>query len=529
MRPLTWLCVLLAGCDGAITSGRPPSAIDPGEEARTKTNPTLEELAQKYFPGEAAGAPPKRLFRLTQTQLDLTARALLPSHAVGSISATMPRDPLQTNYEYAANLGFGPATFTPYTEWAAALASSSAPSAVTGSCAPTSTTCLRSAARDFVQRAFRGSANDVQLDRYAALFIARAADAGVAAAAADLVDVTVGAPAFAFRDEVSTDASGTLLAPQALAALTYTLADVPPEALGLNGSVSPPDAVDRVLASEAARAKLQRFFFAWLELREADEFTIAPSAFPEFTPALAAAARAETAGFIASALAKPTPSLKDVTQGTPQVSPALTALYGAQTGPEHRLGVLTQVATIASHSGPTTTRLVKRGVFFTRKALCMSLGAPPPDVVTTLPTEGGDTERARIENATTPARCQGCHAYINPFGFALENYDAIGRWRTTDDGHPIDPRVTVPWLDEGELTADSPVAALKAFTSSARFKQCFVKQLFRYYVGRDELPSDAPLLRDMFFWFAHDDAQDLTKLLRTLGSSPRLYERSEAP
>ncbi len=516
------MCVLLAGCEGAIVSGAGlggpgnPAVVDPGAEERMKANPTLEELAQKYFPGDATGDAPKRLFRLTQTQLDLTARALLPSHAVASISTTMPRDPLQTNYEYAANLGFGAASFTPYMAWAEALAASAraSPAPVTGSCAPGATACLRTAARDFVQRAFRGTAPDAQLDRYADLFLESATDAGVPAAAADLVDVTLGAPGFAFRDEVQTDASGALLPAHALQALTYTLADVPPEALGLTAATPADQALDLVLASPQARAKLERFFFAWLEVREADEFTIAPSVFPEFTPAFAAAAREETRRFVAAALGKPTPVLKDITQGS--------------TG-EHAFGVFTQPAVLASHSGPTTTRLVKRGVFFTRKVMCMELGAPPPDVNTTLPAGGGDTERARIEAATTPARCQGCHAFINPFGFVLENYDALGRWRTTDEGHPIDARIAVPWLDEGRLETDSPTDALKAFTSSARFKQCFVKQLFRYYLGRSELPSDSALLRDMFFWFAHDDEQDLVKLLRTLGRSPRLTHRSEAP
>lgn len=364
MRTLSWMCVLLAACDGAIVTP-PVAVVDPGEEVRTRTNPTLEELAQKYFPGDDATPPPQRLFRLTQRQMDLSARSLLPSHSVASVSASMPRDPLQTNYEYAANLSFGPASFTPYMEWVAALGDSAraSPSAVTGTCSTGS--CLRGAARDFVQRAFRGGATPDQLDRYGDLFVATVADAGVNAAAGDLVDVTLGAPAFAFRDEVANGPS------QRLAALTFTLADVPPEVLGLTPSTPWSEAVDRVLASPQAREKLQRFFFAWLEIREADEFAIAPSVFPEFTPAIAAAARQETQRFVADVLSRPRPVLKELTQGVPPVAPELASLYGSATGADRRLGVLTQVAMIASHSGPTTTRLVKRGVFYTRKVMCM--------------------------------------------------------------------------------------------------------------------------------------------------------------
>jgi hypothetical protein len=197
--------------------------------------------------------------------------------------------------------------------------------------------------------------------------------------------------------------------------------------------------------------------------------------------------------------------------------------------PSQRLGLFTQPGVLASHSGPTTTRLVKRGVFFTRKVMCMPLGAPPPDVDTTIPPTAGATERQRIETVTAPQRCAGCHAFINPFGFMLENFDAIGRWRTTDEGTPIDANITVTFLDEGKLTASSPVDALRGFTRSFRFQQCFARQLFRFYTGRDEAVGDDPVLRQMFFDFANNDKQEIVGMLHTLASSSAFSGRSEAP
>jgi Protein of unknown function (DUF1588) len=184
---------------------------------------------------------------------------------------------------------------------------------------------------------------------------------------------------------------------------------------------------------------------------------------------------------------------------------------------------------IASHSGPTNTRLVKRGVFFTRKVMCLPLGAPPEDVDLTVPTTPGATERQRVESVTAPARCQGCHAFINPFGFMQENWDAIGRWRTTDEGMPINAGITVGFLDEGDFTASSPVEALRGFTGSALFKQCFARQLFRFYTGRNEEPADDPVLRQMFFTFANNDAQDILGMLRIAAGAPTFAQRSEAP
>ena len=131
------------------------------------------------------------------------------------------------------------------------------------------------------------------------------------AATADLVDVTLTSPGYAFRDEVLTDASGLLLPAQHLQHITYTLADAPPEAVGplVRDAGRLPRrrrelaqaTFDQVLASPQARDKLMRFFLAWLEVKEPDQFTIAASAFPEFTPAVAAAVVDETKAFLDAA------------------------------------------------------------------------------------------------------------------------------------------------------------------------------------------------------------------------------------
>ena len=71
--------------------------------------------------------------------------------------------------------------------------------------------------------------------------------------------------------------------------------------------------------------------------------------------------------------------------------------------------------------------------------------------------------------------------------------------------------------------------ALKGFTGSMRFKQCFVRQLFRFYTGRDETAADDPTLRQMFFGFANNDEQAVVPLLRALASSTSFSQRSETP
>ena len=564
-------CVLalgLLGCDGHILGasdasepglsadpkpGSSPSVPNVGptdDELRAK-DPELFEVALKYFPEQVAAASKKRLFRLTRQQLDLTTQSLLPKQYAVTALASLPRDPLQTNYEYADNLSFSAANFTPLTAWVAQLATTvkADPSSV-ADCAvdKNGAACLRAAAQDFVRRAFRGVATDATLARFGDFFSDSVAKVGLAAATADLVDVTLTSPSYLFREEVQTSADQRLLPAQLLQNLSYTLADSPPEAVGLTapsagakafGDSDVSQAVEQVLATPAARAKLLRFFTTWLEVKEPQDIDLSPGVYPEFTPAVAAAVVDDTQRFLATQLGSALPTLRDVTETTDALVSAPSAfLYGLAAAPGdgkvkldplQRLGIFSQPAVLASHSGPTTTRLVKRGVFFTRKVMCLPLGAPPPGVNTSIPANVTGTERQRIESVTNEPRCLACHAFINPFGFMQENFDAMGRYRTTDAGQPIDAAIDVDFLDEGPLSVDSPVDALRGFTRSLRFQQCFTRQLFRFYSGRDETAADDPLLRQLFFEFAQNGAQDIVGMLRHLAAAPAFNSRSEAP
>ena len=530
----------ISGPGGDVVSGGPT----PADKMNQATNPDLFAVASKYFPSTDATAPPKRMVRLTRAQLDQTTKTLLPAHVKTSTLTALPPDPLQTNYEYAANLAFTPANFTPYTKWVEGIATSvraNPASVIDCAASGNSTACLQAEAKKFVGRAFRGTLPDAQLARYADMLTTGVSQVGLPDAVADLVDVTLNSANYVYRDEVLTDASSVMMPAQRLQNMSYTLADAPPETVGLSLTTAG-DAqatVDKVLATPEARAKLLRFFVSWLEVREPTEFTIAPTVFPEFTPALAAAMVDEAKAFLNAQLSKAAPTLKDVTQSTQSfVSDALASIYGVAAGgtstltsldPTQRLGIFTLPGVITSHSGPDTTRLVKRGVFFTRKVMCMPLGQPPQGVNTTIPSDATGTERQKVESVTRTGACPACHQVINPFGFMQENFDPLGRWRTTDNGLPVDPSISVDFLDEGPFTAATPVEALKGFTSSLRFKQCFVRQMFRFYTGRDEIASDDPVLREMFFGFANNDEQAIVKLLRVLATSSSFSQRSETP
>jgi hypothetical protein len=155
-----------------------------------------------------------------------------------------------------------------------------------------------------------------------------------------------------------------------------------------------------------------------------------------------------------------------------------------------RGGVLTQAAVLTVTSNPTRTSPVKRGHWVLENLL----GAPPP-----APPPGADdlkeatrdghpaTLRQRLELHRTKAECATCHQRMDPLGFGLENFDAIGAWRDRDEGQPIDASGTLPdgrsFRGPGELRA--------VLTERAGdFRRCLAEKLMTYALGRGLTPAD---------------------------------------
>jgi Protein of unknown function (DUF1588)/Protein of unknown function (DUF1592)/Protein of unknown function (DUF1595)/Protein of unknown function (DUF1585) len=509
----------------------------------------LQAAATAYFPSDTATVSAKRIFRLTREQIDSTVSSLLPGYFTQSVKAVMAKDPLQTNYEYAEILSFNAANFGSLAKWIGDIASRvrTKPGGVID-CAGEKPTddCLKSASRDFVIRAFRGDVTETRIERISAFYRSGVQSVGFAQATGDLVEVVLNSPDFLFRKEIDVSATGRLSPAQLLEAVTYTTTDQPPEALKLQSHKAADylrtgkdagSTIQSIVASPQAREKLVRFFKAWLEIKEPGEFTISQQAFPEFDAKLATAMTDETNRFLRTQLGKPSPRLTDITQA-PQsfASKALEPIYGTRSAdaaagatttldPSQRLGIFSQPAVLASHSGPTSTQPIKRGVFWVRKVMCMEMESPPKEISAAAYASTQPTERKRVEQLTGQSACIGCHKVINPFGFFQEGYDALGRWRTTENGHPIDTSVLIDFLDEEPTKAAGPVEALKTLTNSLMFKQCFVRQMFRYYMGRREEPSDDSLLRRMFVTFAKDDTQDILGMVYLLSSSDRIVKR----
>jgi hypothetical protein len=177
------------------------------------------------------------------------------------------------------------------------------------------------------------------------------------------------------------------------------------------------------------------------------------------------------------------------------------------TGPEFRRvegvkqhgrgGVLTLAATLAKQAGASRTSPILRGTFFTEMLLGEKLPKPPKNVPPLAEAPpAGLSERELTALHSRDAACAGCHALFDGYGFALEEYDAIGRRRDKDTaGKPIDAATALP-----DGTAVTGAADLRAFLASARgvaFERQFIRKLLGFALGRGVQLSDEPLLDDM--------------------------------
>jgi hypothetical protein len=541
--------VAVVALTAVLSAPRAQTTPIPIEDWVRAADPALYAVARHYFPADEGIAPPRRIFRLTRDQIDMTVGSLLPGYAGKSVKSVMQKDPLQTNYEYSDLLSITAANAAPLASWFGEIAERVRKNPAGLFNCPgdePEEDCLAREARLFVIRAFRGDVSAERLDAITTFFLAGIKKDGLAVAAGNLVEVVLNSPSFLYRMETDVSRSRRLLPAQLLQSVTYTIADAPAERLDLDSRHADlylrtgPEAaatLKAIVASSEAREKLVRFFKAWLEVRDPAEFTISKAVFPEFTPEVAVALVDEIDRFLRAELNKPAPRLKDIMQSTRSfLSRPLATIYAVKSDlgqkpiavsldPSQRLGVLSLPAVIASHSGPTDARTIKRGVFWARKVMCMALEPPPKDLHAELYENEGTTERIRIEQSTRAKACIGCHKIINPFGFMLENYDALGRWRTLDNGQPIDARIDIDFLGEAGITAAGPVEALRALTTSHKFKQCFVRQMFRYYMGRNEEAGDDPVLRRMFLELASNEDTSILSLLYLLSSSDRIVRR----
>ena len=162
--------------------------------------------------------------------------------------------------------------------------------------------------------------------------------------------------------------------------------------------------------------------------------------------------------------------------------------------PTERSGILTLLGPLAYKSDVGQSSPIHRGVFINDAILCKSL-PPPPDVVPNLPAQDPEmTNRERVEAHTGAGTCgEGCHsALINPPGFAFEQYDELGRFRTEDGGLPVDASDSYYFVLDGLQAWQTGVEFTQIVSESQEAHQCYAEHLLTYLLSRPIQEADTP-------------------------------------
>ncbi len=282
-------------------------------------------------------------------------------------------------------------------------------------------------------------------------------------------------------------------------ALWDSIPDRPLLKSAAEGKLSDPRAVQaqarRMLEDPRAHAKMLEFLHQWLQLNNADNLAKDPKLYPGFTPRLMANLRTSLDLFLDEVIWNERADYRELLLADYLfLNPALAEFYGVpppdtdsfQKIPvplQARAGVLTHPYLLAMFAYPKTTSPIHRGVFLTRKIVGRSLRPPPMAVAfNDAEFDPGLSMREKVESLTRPEACQACHATINPLGFSLESFDAVGRFRTAEGDRPVQAASDYATADGAtlHLTNARDLALYAAGSSPAH--RAFIEQLFHYLI-----------------------------------------------
>ena len=289
--------------------------------------------------------------------------------------------------------------------------------------------------------------------------------------------------------------------------------------------------VRRLLADDRAIALVDNFGGQWLRLRNLR--MVAPSSrlFPEFDYSLRDAMRRETELFLESQLREDRSVLDLVRANYTFLNERLARhiqvpnVYGSHfrrvsLPDERRPGILghSSILTVTSYS--TRTSPVVRGKWLLENLLAAP-PPPPPDDVPPLeedtPAVQPTSVRGRLEQHRRNPACASCHARIDPLGFALENFDALGKWRTTEGGTPVDASGVL--LDGTEL--NGPVGLRDVLLRDKKqFVSAVAEKLLTYALGRGVEHYDMPAVRQIVRDAAPEDYRWSALILGIVKSTP---------
>ncbi len=405
--------------------------------------------------------------------------------------------------------------------------------------------CARRIAATLVANAFRRPATDADVDAMMSFFVSGreqggSFDHGIEA----VIQRVLADPEFIYRSEIEPDdvapGSPYRISDLELASrLSFFLwSSIPDEALvrlGAEGRLHEPEVLEqqirRMIADPRSNAFIENFTGQWLNVRGIAASEPVVDIFPDFDSTLRDAYRREIELFFGSVIHEDRSIFDLLTADYTFVNERLARhygipdVYGSQfrrvqldSAFEMRRGLLGKGALLTITSQGERTSPVARGKWFLETFLAISPPEPPPGVDTDLaPVEGEapTSLRARLEAHSISPSCASCHTIFEPMGFAMENFDAVGAWRTEDAGTTIDPTgVTSDGIPlEG-------IHSLRELTvnNGYLFALVVTEKLLTYAVGRGMEYDDMPLIRSIMRDAAEDDYRFSSLLMGVIES-----------
>ena len=392
-------------------------------------------------------------------------------------------------------------------------------------CTPTgqsNDTCVRGFIQKLGLRAWRRPLETAELDRFVAL---------AASASTTLASPTEGArwatvalftsPSFLYRPEIGTaSANGALrLSGNEIASrLSFLIWNSLPDQMlmdqATSGMLGTADgirtAATRMLNAPAGRESVGGFAEEYMRLDRIATQAKDPALFPDYGANLQTAMVRDIRDTWASLAFDDQTSFYDLFTTTKVVVNAdLARLYGidatgltattfqTKTLPAGgtRSGVLSKAGLLSEFANQQSGSPTLRGKFIRESLMCLTIPPPPPGVNTAVvdqPTNVPMTRRQKLEAHMTNDGCAACHKYMDPLGFPLENFDAIGKYRTTDNGLPVDPSGSF----DGVAVADANGLGVAA-SQSVTVAQCLVRKYYAYAVGHEERDVDGSVLNTL--------------------------------
>ena len=409
--------------------------------------------------------------------------------------------------------------------------------------------CARRALEAFLPRAYRRPVTDEELASYVKLLdLARSQGDDGEVGLRLAVRAVLVSPSFLYRIEPDPPqgTTRTLDDFEIASRLSYFLwSSMPDEELFARSraqDLHKPEVitaqVGRMLADAKVSALVDNLAGQWLYTRQLAEITPDPMMFPAaaYDRSLSEAMRAETHLYLREILFGEQSALDLLRSNFTFLNKRLADHYGINSAglasemkrveldPEaftRRGGLLTQGGWLTLTSHPDSTSPTKRGKWILAELLCQEPPPPPPGVdnLEKIPQTG--TMRQRLSQHAENEPCRTCHKIIDPLGFGLENYDAIGRWRDQDQGMPIDATGEIP---EFGLRFNNGAEMGAVLRGDPRFARCVTRKLLTYAVGRGMGMADQPAMDVLTDRFSSGGFR-FRALVESIATSPLMTTR----